>query len=282
MRVFKPTYIVDGKRCTSPRWHVAFRDNRDTRRRVTAFTDKAQSEELGRKIVKLVATVGVGERPDVQLVKWIEALPPSIRDRLASFGLLNERLASASRPLTEHLDDFKAALLAKGGTDRHAVLVTARAHKVVDGCKFKYWADVSPSRVETYLKRLRDGSTDKRGVSRQTSNFYMQAIKQFCRWAVQDGRLSESPVAHRTALNVSTDRRHDRRAFVRRRTTVALDGHARRRGSTWASYAAHGRQADVVHDRPGANGLVFAGGRDRAALKRASQSHADVIRPGWR
>jgi integrase len=53
------------------------------------------------------------------------------------------------------------------------------------------------------------------GIGVQTSNFYLQAAKQFCRWMVRPARrATESPLAHLSGLNVRSDRRHDRRAFT--------------------------------------------------------------------
>ena len=120
MRVDKPTYTVGGKLRRSPNYHVFFTDHLDTRRRIVAFTDKQASDELGRKIEKLVALVGAGERPDPQLARWIEKMPPHVRDKLAEWGILNERASAATKPLTVHLDDFRASLLATSSTTRHA------------------------------------------------------------------------------------------------------------------------------------------------------------------
>ncbi|MHC4680835.1 MAG: tyrosine-type recombinase/integrase, partial [Planctomycetota bacterium] len=50
-------------------------------------------------------------------------------------------------------------------------------------------------------------------MSAQTFNFYLQAMKQFCKWMAQDRRASESPLEHLKGLNVRTDRRHDRRSL---------------------------------------------------------------------
>lgn len=50
-------------------------------------------------------------------------------------------------------------------------------------------------------------------MSAQTFNFYLQAIKQFGKWMVQDQQASESPFEHLKGVNVRTDRRHDRRAL---------------------------------------------------------------------
>lgn len=63
-----------------------------------------------------------------------------------------------------------------------------------------------------HLHTLRADTDKKRGISAQTFNFYLQACKQFCRWAVKDRGALENPLAHLDGLNVKIDRRRDRRA----------------------------------------------------------------------
>ncbi len=53
-----------------------------------------------------------------------------------------------------------------------------------------------------------------RGMGVQTVNFYLHAVKQFCRWLVRDRRMGENPLAHLQGGNVKTDRRHDRRELT--------------------------------------------------------------------
>src|SRR5262249_419420 len=65
-----------------------------------------------------------------------------------------------------------------------------------------------------YLHGLRTGAAGEPGLSAQTFNFFLGAVKQFCRWLVKGGRAAQSPVAHLEGLNVRTDRRHDRRALT--------------------------------------------------------------------
>ena len=91
--------------------------------------------------------------------------------------------------------------------------------RVIDGCGFASWGDIAGSKVMAYLGDLRadtkgDDGEVKPGISAQTFNFYLAAVKRFCRWAVRDGRARESPVAHLQGLNVKTDRRHERRALT--------------------------------------------------------------------
>lgn len=107
-------------------------------------------------------------------------------------------------------------------------LGSAQSLRVIEGCHFATWADFSASRVVEYLHGLRADRTDahghvKRGISAQTFNFYVQAVKQFCRWMVKDRRAIESPVAHLNGLNAKTDRRHDRRALTVEQLRRLLD-----------------------------------------------------------
>jgi integrase len=53
-----------------------------------------------------------------------------------------------------------------------------------------------------------------KGQTIRTSNANLAAMKQFCRWMVQDRRMLESPLAHLSGGNVKTDRRHDRRKLT--------------------------------------------------------------------
>jgi excisionase family DNA binding protein len=50
-----------------------------------------------------------------------------------------------------------------------------------------------------------------RGHSTQTANYYLGAVKRFCRWMVRDRRMAENPVEHLQGGNADLDRRHQRR-----------------------------------------------------------------------
>lgn len=112
--------------------------------------------------------------------------------------------------MKRHLEDFYQALLAKGNTIAHAKQTKHRAKQIINQYKFVMWADISASKVQRCIADLRN---EENAISAQTSNYYLKAIKQFCRWMVQDGRASESPVVHLTRINAKADRRHDRRAL---------------------------------------------------------------------
>jgi integrase len=79
--------------------------------------------------------------------------------------------------------------------------------RVFNGCG--YLSDISASRVQTYLAERRRG-----GLSIRTSNFYLQAIKQFLSWMVADGRTPENLLSYVQGQNPKTDIRHERRALT--------------------------------------------------------------------
>ena len=119
--------------------------------------------------------------------RWLESQASDEWQRLAKIGLLDRKRLVSAKPFSEHVDNFKQVLLDKGNTARHAALVAGRARRVVKGCGFASWSEVSGSKVMAYLSDLRDNGNS---ISAQTFNFYLQAVKQFGKWMVRDGRTA--------------------------------------------------------------------------------------------
>ncbi len=149
---------------------------------------------------------------------------PLARDKAAAQAMLNELVLKAERKaagqsdpfeghgkraLMEHVDDFEQHLRHKGNTEQHVGELAEKVRKIVGRCKWNFIRDVSASRVQKFLADLRSG-----GLSVQTSNHYLRAVKQFSRWLVRDQRTNDDPLAHLARLNVKVDRRHDRRALM--------------------------------------------------------------------
>jgi integrase len=216
MRVFRTSYKdKSGRTCEAAKWYIEFRDQNEYVRRLPAFTSKAASEEMGRNLEKLVGYhKGSGGQIDPALVRWLGTLSPRTRDKLVAIGLLDPERVAVSKPLSEHLEEFGKALAAKGSTPKQVEQVKSRAKKIIDGCGFRFLGDISASKVMEHLNGLRADTETKRGIGAQTFSFYVQAIKQFCRWMVKDRRAANNPVSHLEGLNVRTDRRHDRRALT--------------------------------------------------------------------
>ena len=196
--IFKQQYTTtgkDGKRIKkkSAYWYIDYKATGGTRKRVKAFKDKTATAQLAAKLEK-------------------EA-------ELGDAGIIDRFKEHRKRPLADHLEDFERSLLAKGGTVKNAKQVKSRVKRVFDECKFTFWNDIQASKVQHTISGLRKyvqtkaGAKDLGEISAQTYNFYLKAVKQFCKWMVQDGRASESAVEHLQTINVRVDRRHDRRAL---------------------------------------------------------------------
>ena len=127
----------------------------------------------------------------------------------AQVGIIDRYKEHRKKPLIEHLNDFKASLINKGNTEKHAYLVYNRTDAVIRACGFACISDISASKVQRYLAERR-----RTGLSIRSSNFYLQAVKQFCRWLVADSRTAENPLAYLQAQNPKTDIRHARRAMT--------------------------------------------------------------------
>ena len=149
---------------------------------------------------------------------------PLARDKSAAQAMLNELVTKEERktagqvdpfedhlkrPIAEHADDFEAHLEHKGNVRQHVFQVVTKVRKIIGDCKWTFLRDISASRLQKFLADLRTADE----LSVQTSNHYLRAIKQFCRWLVRDRRMRDDPLVHLSMLNVKLDRRHDRRAL---------------------------------------------------------------------
>src|SRR5437899_10696684 len=152
MRVFKTTYKdKKGRTREAAKWYVEFRDPLECVRRLPAFESKAASEELGRNLEKLVGYhKSSGGQIDPSLSRWLMGLPRKMRERLVAIGLLDPERVAVSKALADHLTDWTEALKARGCSARHVDLVVSRARKVIDGCGFRYYGDISGSKVLTF------------------------------------------------------------------------------------------------------------------------------------
>jgi len=120
----------------------------------------------------------------------------------------------AKKPLTEHADDFRRYLAAKGDTTEYVALASFRLLAVLDGCRFVRMADLQASAVVEFLARLRHGTAEVAGKSVKTANEYLAIVKGFTRWLWRDRRIAVDPLACLSKLaNGAADVRHARRDF---------------------------------------------------------------------
>jgi len=174
-----------------------------------------------------------GEKVPSETKKWygrfrdalgIERAKPLATDKKIAQQMLNDILAKVekeksgildpfdmemNKPIQVHFDDFEKHLRSKNSDPRHVGEVIAKIKRCATFCDWQRLKQIRASDVENFLFELREN----RGLSIQTSNHYLKALKAFTRWLVRNLRMKLNPLDIIEPLNVRTDRRHDRRAL---------------------------------------------------------------------
>ncbi len=165
-------------------WIAAWYDHNGKRiERSTRTTDKAAAERILRKRVTDAAL----RRDGV-----IDARAEAVNDQ-------------ARRPIGEHLTDWRVALVARGNGLKRVKMAFGRVRRMLDDCGFDALAVVDPAAVTQAIRRMQDADAAPR-----TINGYLQAFKQFIRWAVAEGRLAVNPLASVSMVKVIGQRRNRR------------------------------------------------------------------------
>ena len=90
-------------------YYVEYTDENGLRKRIRGCSDKGVTEQIARKL-----------ESDVEL-----------RRRGVIDRRVDARIVQAARPIVEHLDEFQAALIAKGSSGKHAGMTLERATRIV-------------------------------------------------------------------------------------------------------------------------------------------------------
>ncbi len=179
-----------------PKWYVKYRDAQGKLCRVAAGFDKSAALAMAHEVERHVE-----------------------RERA---GLVDPHEQEARRPLPEHLAEFEATLSARRRTPMHVQVTVSRVRRIIDGTRSHIARDLRPAKVETFLGELR-----AEGLSAQSAQHYVRAVKEFTGWLVSDGRLGEDPLAPlRATFEVEADRRLVRRALSVDEATRLLDAAA--------------------------------------------------------
>ncbi|MBI3834113.1 MAG: tyrosine-type recombinase/integrase [Planctomycetes bacterium] len=205
MRLLQPTYRDrTGTVRKAPKWYVEFRDHHERIHRLAGFTSRAATEELRRNLEKLVSYFEAsGGQVDPTLQRWIDELPRTIRNNLVQFGLVDARRAGITQRLSHFVTQWASDLVARGTTERQSALVAQRVNRIIEGCGFEHIVDIRAPKVAGYLAQLREPSEESLPISQRTSNFYLGAINQFCRWLVKEGHAHANPIAQLEKLTVT-------------------------------------------------------------------------------
>lgn len=160
--------------------------------------------------------------------KWV--IVPGYRDKQASLthanelerraerkrvGLIDKYDEHARTELAKHVRDFRASLDAKENSPGYVDQRIARIEAVIQGCGFVHIEDIAEFEVENFLAKGRtpDPKTKKALFGKQTSNYYLSAMKQFMRWAVRNHRARFNPLTELEELDTEDENSRPRRAL---------------------------------------------------------------------
>ena len=125
-------------------------------------------------------------------------------------GIVDRYGEHRKRVLKGHLEDWTRSLEASGRPPKYIGQRFNRIEKAFMGCGFLRTQDLTAERLEIYLHGLR--TTDDLSV--QTTNDWLQAIRQFCRWMVGNGRMERDPFTRLKPGNAKADVRLRRGEFT--------------------------------------------------------------------
>ena len=172
-------------------WRIRYKNADGKWLQATGCTDKVKSEQMARALESEAALERQGLRD-----------PKDVRRRGEGF-----------RPLSEHLDEYHAAIRAKNATtkkdaSKHANSTKTYIKWVAEAIGAERVSDLTPSAVQGAIARLIE-----EGRSPRTCNAYITALKSFTRWLWVDGRSATDELAHLTKYNEEADRRLVRRSL---------------------------------------------------------------------
>jgi site-specific recombinase XerD len=184
----KPVVLTDPKtgarvKTKSKKWWGRFRDESGVEKRVPLAADKTAAQAMLNELVKKM-------------------------ERRAA-GLSDPTEDQRKRPLAEHVEEWQKYLLNKNNTEKHVGELVYKVRRIAKACAWQKITDIAAGQVVQCLADLR-----KQGLSIQTSNHHLRAVKQFGRWLVRDRRTHDDPLAHISMQNPRLDCRHRRRALL--------------------------------------------------------------------
>ncbi len=197
----------------APKWSIDYRDLLGRQRSIALSTNREAARRAADKFLELLELARAGMTiPPADI-------PPLVRRRfyedLRAAGHKQALGDQASKRLTDHLDDWRADMLADGNTVAHTDQQQRRVQRIFAAIGAERWADLDEHEIKKALPKLRHpGRHQKnpRPLSIQTRNAYVQALQQFCSWMVPR-RAPSNPLTDLVPQNANKDRRHGRRAM---------------------------------------------------------------------
>jgi integrase len=188
------------------KYTIEIPDHLGTYRKFSGLSDRRQTEKIRERIVDLINYRG--SELTKPLIKWLEtSASPKLKARLADLDIIDARWAQSDKALRDIAEDFRAHMEYRERSRQHITETVNMINRLCKECGFKTFSDMDANKIEKHLKSRRED-----GLSVRRSNAYVVAIKSFCRWMVDTGKVTETPVSSLRKLNEKTDRKRERMA----------------------------------------------------------------------
>ena len=208
-------------------YYVDFRDHRNVRQRWPLDGSKSTCEDACGKLIKLVDCRQRGDVPHEDIIRWLDTISDDLRGRIAKADIIDPEHISRNDVLLNHLEGRKDAdgnlvmpgyrqyLEDSGGTPGHITQTIARVRRILDGCGFTVWKELSrpavPTRIRGFLATLRKAG--KRPLGVKTCNYYLRELKGFAAWMKGDKRVTYNPLEDLDGFQHEDGESKDRQAF---------------------------------------------------------------------
>lgn len=127
-------------------------------------------------------------------------------------GIRDRFTEAAEVPLSKHLEEWLATVEASGTTGKQLKALRNGVETLAEVAGWKRITDIDHDSAVLALAAIqKPGPGRPKGRSAQTRNHYRSHLRQFTAWAFAGGRLRADPLGRLERVDVSTDRRHDRR-----------------------------------------------------------------------
>jgi len=156
--------------------------------RLAGFTDERATEQFGRNIEELVRCRSVGGELNVKLHQWLETVNDSLLKKLIGWGIVDGQQGEASKPLIQHVEEWRGVLKAHERSTDYSRKVPNRVRTLIQDCRFVFMRDITRSKVEVYAGKMRDRFTGT------TARHYLDAMSAFLNWMQEDQRIMRNPL----------------------------------------------------------------------------------------
>ncbi len=183
-------------------WYAQYTDESGKQKRVsTGCRDKAAANKMLVKLENEVTQIRTGVL--------------SRRDIDSSYA--------KNEPIKKHLDDFYISQKAKGVGEQQIKDDESMLPRLFQEAGIETLAEITKSRLDLWIVGCLEGRIfdpkKKRIRGARTINSYMDRLRVFCRWCVDEKRLHSDPTAKIKDQNEDVDKRKDRRSL----TTQEID-----------------------------------------------------------